>query len=113
MDPFLLMQGEQILKNTLAKIDAHVFRVYLTNVRVVVLNNASNLVFNSRLDKMENVNLIKASLFKDGLLKIFHKDGNIFAMTLLHEGRMVENKPEMNDWFNYIHQFIINKGMGV
>ena len=111
------MPNEKIEKSSAAAtgpngIHLYLSQIYLTNLRIVVLNNASNMVFNGALMKMDAIFLEKAPPGHNGIIRIISKDGSTFFMTVFLEGTQIEDKHEMNSWFNYVDQFIKNRDFG-
>ncbi|WP_018344619.1 hypothetical protein [Cytophaga aurantiaca] len=113
MTPFVLAAGEQIQKASLAKavqFGIEDYKVYITNIRLVILNGKNNFVFTRSLKDLVNVNNIVGSLFTDPDLRIFFNDG-MLSLRLLNEGTHKVSKLEMNDWFNHIQGVIAVNGM--
>jgi hypothetical protein len=109
MDTFILLPNEVVLKNGQAIVGPSTLNVHLSNFRLVIQNNANNIVFTELLSKLDHVNLIHSTWLNPGVLKIAFKDGKFADMTIIEGG--VENKSAMTDWFNYIDQTIINNNL--
>lgn len=111
MDPFLLLPDETIKYGSKAIVNNSLLDIFATNKRIVGLNQANNIVFSIQFNKMQKIELIKATLSNKGVLKILLKEGGQLCLTTLNEANQTENKPEMNAWFNFIHQNLINLAM--
>lgn len=111
MDPFLLLPDETIKYGSKAIVNNSLLDIFATNKRIVGLNQANNIVFSIQFNKMQKIELIKATLFCKGVLQILLKEGGQLSLTTLNEANQTENKPEMNAWFNFIHQNLINNAM--